>query len=136
MDATIAPTQAEALPAARPARARPHIGGGFGSKAFVWPQQLLAAASARIVGRPVKLQLRRADQYVSTGYQALMTQYLASGAEEDGHLTALRHHASHVVSLEEPYIEEATQVRAIYACPNIETHQDVEPITVGSPMIP
>lgn len=110
-----------------------HIGRGFGAKAFVWPHELLAAASARIVGRPVKRQLRPADQYVSTGYQPHMTQTVQLGAEADGRLTALRHHVSHVVSLTEPFIEAATEAKGVYACSNIETSQEVELITAGPP---
>ena len=37
----------------------PHTGGGFGAKGYIWPHEILAAAAARIAGRPVKLQLRR-----------------------------------------------------------------------------
>lgn len=110
-----------------------HVGGGFGAKAFVWPHELLAAASARIVGRPVKLQLRRADQYVSTGFQAHMTQSVTLGAEADGRLTALRHHVSHIVALAEPFIEAATDAKSVYASPNIQTSQEVELVTTGSP---
>lgn len=110
-----------------------HVGGGFGAKAFVWPHELLAAAAARVVRRPVRLVLRRADQYVSTGYQPLMHQDVELGADKEGRLTALRHHVSHVVALEEPFVEEATAVKALYACPAIQTRQVVERITAGSP---
>lgn len=110
-----------------------HVGGGFGAKAFVWPHEVLAAAAARVVGRPVKLALRRADQYVATGYQAHMTQTVELGADADGRLSALRHRASHVVALAEPFVDNVTETKALYACPNIETSQEVEPITAGSP---
>ena len=33
----------------------PHTGGGFGCKGYVWPHQILAAAAARVVSRPVRL---------------------------------------------------------------------------------
>lgn len=32
----------------------PHTGGGFGVKGWVWPHQILTAAAARVVGRPIK----------------------------------------------------------------------------------
>ena len=41
----------------------PHTGGGFGGKGYIWPHEILAAAAARVAGRPVKLHLRRADQF-------------------------------------------------------------------------
>lgn len=37
-----------------------HTGGGFGCKGFVWPHEILAAAAARVVGRPVKLHPKAA----------------------------------------------------------------------------
>src|SRR6185312_50772 len=39
-----------------------HTGGGFGAKGYIWPHEILAAAAARVAGRPVKLHLRRSDQ--------------------------------------------------------------------------
>lgn len=39
----------------------PHTGGGFGCKGFIWPHQILAAATARIAGRPVRIALSRAQ---------------------------------------------------------------------------
>ena len=48
----------------------PHTGGGFGCKGYVWPHEILAAAAARVAGRPVRLQLTRAQQYAQVGPQA------------------------------------------------------------------
>src|SRR5205823_2460015 len=38
----------------------PHTGGVLGAKGFVWPHEVLAAQAAKIMGRPVRLQLTRA----------------------------------------------------------------------------
>src|SRR4029078_2077168 len=46
-----------------------HTGGGFGAKGYIWPHEILAAAAARVAGRPVKLHLRRPDQFSNVGYQ-------------------------------------------------------------------
>src|SRR5205814_9542768 len=39
------------------------LGGGFGGKAYVWPHTLLAALAAKVLKRPVRLQLTRAQMY-------------------------------------------------------------------------
>ena len=42
------------------------VGGGFGSKAMIWPHVTLAAMAARHVGRPVRLALTRPQAFTST----------------------------------------------------------------------
>ena len=46
------------------------LGGGFGGKAYVWPHTLLAALAAKVLNRPVHLQLTRAQMYSMVGHQA------------------------------------------------------------------
>jgi len=98
----------------------PHTGGGFGSKGYPKWNTLLAAAAARIVGRPVKLVLTRAQMYTMTGYQPDMRQRVELGAEPDGRLTALRQQVVNVTSSTEDFVEFATFAgRAMYAVPAI-----------------
>ena len=58
------------------------LGGGFGGKAYVWPHTLLAALAARVVGRPVKLQLTRAQMYTMAGHQPATIQSVVLGARQ------------------------------------------------------
>ncbi len=58
----------------------PHTGGGFGAKGYVWPHQILTATAAKIVGRPVKIVLSRADMYANVGYQPRIVHTIALGA--------------------------------------------------------
>jgi xanthine dehydrogenase YagR molybdenum-binding subunit len=67
----------------------PHTGGGFGAKGFVWPHQILAAAAARIVGRPVRIALSRAQMYSLIAYQPQLVQTVALATGTDGRLTAI-----------------------------------------------
>ena len=46
------------------------LGGGFGGKSWSWPHTLLAALAAKVVNRPVRLQLSRAQMYSMVGHQA------------------------------------------------------------------
>src|SRR5579859_1973638 len=39
------------------------LGGGFGCKGYVWPHTLLAALAAKVLGRPIHVQLTRAQMY-------------------------------------------------------------------------
>ena len=112
----------------------PHTGGGFGSKGYVWPHQVLAAAAARIAGRPVKLVLSRSQMYSNVGYQARMTQTVALGADAGGRLTAIRHDVVNVTGISDDFVEFATAAsRAMYASPAIQTSQRVQRCNVNLP---
>ena len=58
-----------------------YLGGGFGGKSWSWPHTLLAALAAKVVNRPVRLQLTRADMYSMVGHQAATVQTIALGAD-------------------------------------------------------
>ena len=57
----------------------PFLGGGFGSKGFVTGPQILGIMAARLVGRPVKLVLRREQMYGPVGHRAPTRQTLRIG---------------------------------------------------------
>ena len=71
----------------------PFLGGGFGSKGFVSGPQMLGILAARLVGKPVKLVLRREQMYGPVGHRAPTRQTLRIGADGEGVLTAIDHHA-------------------------------------------
>jgi xanthine dehydrogenase YagR molybdenum-binding subunit len=48
----------------------PFLGGGFGSKGMISGPQVLGIMAARLVGRPVKLVLRREQMYGPVGHRA------------------------------------------------------------------
>jgi xanthine dehydrogenase YagR molybdenum-binding subunit len=83
------------------------LGGGFGGKAYVWPHTLLAALAAKAVGRPVRLQLTRAQMYSMTGHQPATIQTIALGADSSGRLTGIRHESISPTSVFDNYIEYA-----------------------------
>src|SRR5438477_6592985 len=76
----------------------PFLGGGFGSKGFISGPQILGILAARLVGRPVKLVLRREQMYGPLGHRAPTRQRLRIGVDGDGLLTAIDHHAKTVSS--------------------------------------
>ena len=110
------------------------IGGGFGCKGYVWPHQILTAAVARVLGRPVKLALTRAQTFTSHGYQPASVQQVTLAADADGRLTAIRHHSTTPTSRRDGYVEYAAiSSRASYAAPNIETRHRVVPVDRSTP---
>ena len=58
---------------------------------LVWPHTLLAALAAKVLNRPVRMQLTRAQMYSMVGHQAATVQTIALGADSDGKLTGIRH---------------------------------------------
>jgi len=68
----------------------PYVGGGFGGKAL-WQHQILAAAAARLAGRPVRIALSREGVYRIVGGRSPTEQRVALGADADGRLTAIIH---------------------------------------------
>jgi xanthine dehydrogenase YagR molybdenum-binding subunit len=68
----------------------PFVGGGFGGKCL-WQHQVLAAAAAKLAGRPVRLVLSREGVYRIVGGRAPTEQRVALGATPEGKLTALIH---------------------------------------------
>jgi xanthine dehydrogenase YagR molybdenum-binding subunit len=96
-----------------------YVGGGFGSKAMVWPHVTLAAMAARQVGRPVRLVLTRAQTYTGHGHREQQEQQLTLGAGEDGRLVALRHEKLSITSPFDDWAEPATGVSSqLYRCPH------------------
>jgi xanthine dehydrogenase YagR molybdenum-binding subunit len=97
----------------------PFVGGGFGGKCL-WQHQLLAAAAAKLVQRPVRLTLSREGVYRVVGGRTNTEQRVAIGADQNGRFQALiqtgvvamgRHN-----NMPEPFIASA---RSSYAVPNI-----------------
>jgi xanthine dehydrogenase YagR molybdenum-binding subunit len=83
------------------------LGGGFGGKAYVWPHTLMAAVAAKSLGRPLRIQLTRAQMYSMTGHQPATIQTIALGADKDGRLTGIRHDSITPTSMFDNYIEYA-----------------------------
>jgi xanthine dehydrogenase YagR molybdenum-binding subunit len=102
----------------------PFLGGGFGTKGVIWAHTLLTAAAARLVGRPVKVVLPRAQMYTSTGHRSEYHQRLRLGAARDGRLTAIEHTTIAQLSrTEEAVYNSSVATRTLYACPNVHTRQ-------------
>jgi len=68
----------------------PDVGGGFGAKNFVYPENVMVMLGAKLIGRPVKWIAQRAENFLAEihGRDHLTTASLALDA--DGNFTALK----------------------------------------------
>ncbi|EYB68390.1 hypothetical protein DEIPH_ctg025orf0281 [Deinococcus phoenicis] len=67
----------------------PFVGGGFGNKATTWPHLLVTVLAARVLGRPVKLVLTRAQMFAAVGYRAATRTSYRVGLDAGGQLAAV-----------------------------------------------
>ena len=112
----------------------PFLGGGFGSKGLISGPQLLGILAARLVGRPVKLVLRRDQMYGPVGHRSATRQTIRLGAATDGSLTAIDHHAKVTTSRFDEFFEPAANVsHTLYASPAIHTSHAAVRADIGTP---
>jgi xanthine dehydrogenase YagR molybdenum-binding subunit len=103
----------------------PFVGGGFGGKCM-WDHQILAAAAARLVKRPVRLCLTREQVYRLVGGRTCTEQRVALGAERDGTLKALIHTGVAAMTAHNNCPEQFTfPARHLYGAENIHVCQQV-----------
>ena len=113
------------------------LGGGFGGKSWSWPHTLLAALAAKVVNRPVRLQLSRAQMYSMVGHQAGTVQTIALGANSDGNLSGIRHDSINPTSVFDDYVEYAAMAsRHLWrASGGIATSHQVVHVNRNSPVV-
>ena len=68
----------------------PQVGGGFGTKIFLYPEYCLMAALAKKMGRPVKWAETRRENYIATTHGRDHVTDVEVGAKRDGTITALK----------------------------------------------
>jgi xanthine dehydrogenase YagR molybdenum-binding subunit len=113
----------------------PFLGGGFGAKGLIAGPQILGIMAARLVGKPVKLVMRREQLYGPIGHRAPTRQTIRLGAAQDGALTAIAHHLKTASSSFDDFFEPATGVsHTLYACPAISTTSEAVRLDTGTPI--
>src|ERR1700742_3977498 len=113
----------------------PFLGGGFGSKGLISGPQILGILAARLVGKPVKLVLRREQMYGPVGHRAPTRQRIRIGADGDGSLTAIDHRAKTVSSSFDDFFEPAADAsHTLYASPAIATSHEAVRVDTGTPL--
>src|ERR1700751_1584359 len=113
------------------------LGGGFGGKSWSWPHTLLAAVAAKVVARPVRLQLTRTQMYSMVGHQAATVQTIALGASGDGKLSGIRHDSINPTSVFDDYVEYAAMAsrHLWHASGGIATSHRIVHVNRNSPVV-
>src|SRR5215469_2720449 len=113
----------------------PFLGGGFGCKGLISGPQILGILAAKLVGRPVKLVLRRDQMYGPVGHRSATRQRLRMGATADGKLTAIDHHAKITTSTFDDFYEPAADAsHSLYASEVIATSHEAVRLDIGTPL--
>ena len=112
----------------------PFLGGGFGSKGMLNGPQVLGILAARLVGRPVKLVLRREQMYGPVGHRAPTRQTIRMGTDAAGGFTAIANHTRTATSSFDDFIEAAADsAHTLYATPALATRHDAVRLDTGTP---
>ncbi len=78
------------IPEAKLRVVAPDVGGGFGSKLEVYPEDAICLAVAQKLGKPIKWIEERSENYVATLHGREMFQQVELAATRDGDLKAVR----------------------------------------------
>ena len=68
----------------------PFVGGGFGGKAGLYPEQVVVAAAAKLMQRPVVWTATRSEDMLALSHSRGQIQYVELGCKRDGTFTGLR----------------------------------------------
>ncbi len=68
----------------------PDVGGGFGSKIFHYPEEVIVSWSSRKLGRPVKWTAERSESFLSDAHGRDHYTVAEMGIDKDGTILALR----------------------------------------------
>ncbi|HYJ63817.1 MAG TPA: xanthine dehydrogenase family protein molybdopterin-binding subunit [Parafilimonas sp.] len=113
----------------------PFIGGGFGSKGFMWANSLLAPMAAKLVNRPVKIALKRTEQMFScAGRRSLTIQKISIGADNSGKISSTNHTTTCETSFVDVFTERAgIATKILYDVPNMDIEQNIVKLNRGTP---
>ena len=111
-----------------------HVGGGFGSKGTIRAHSVIAAMAARLVDRPVRVVMTRAQMYHLTGYRTPTVQRVRLAADASGRIVALDHTAYMQTSTYLEFTEQtAVMSRTMYDAEHLRTDHRVVRLDVPTP---
>jgi xanthine dehydrogenase YagR molybdenum-binding subunit len=113
----------------------PFIGGGFGSKGFMWANSLLAPMAAKLVNRPVKVVLNRTGQmFTCAGRRSVTIQKISLGADDKGKISSSNHTTTCETSFVDDFVERAgVATKMLYDIPNMDIEQNLVRLNRGTP---
>jgi xanthine dehydrogenase YagR molybdenum-binding subunit len=112
----------------------PYIGGGFGSKAIAGAHGAVAAMAAKMLDRPVKLALTRAQNFTAYGGRAATSSAIELGADACGRLLAITHDGRNETAMTGVNPEGVGNIAAVmYATPHFRARHRVVPVNTVLP---
>jgi carbon-monoxide dehydrogenase large subunit len=109
----------------------PDVGGGFGSKIFIYPEEVVCLWAARRVGRPVKWTSDRSEAFLADAHGRDHVTHAEMAFDGDGRITALKVHTianlggyMSTFSSSVPTYLYGTLLSGQYAIPNIYCEVD------------
>ncbi|TWB88921.1 xanthine dehydrogenase YagR molybdenum-binding subunit [Bradyrhizobium macuxiense] len=113
----------------------PFLGGGFGSKGLISGPQVLGIMAAKLIGRPVKLVLRRSQMYGPVGHRPPTRQRIRIGTDDAGVIAVINHEARVTTSSFDDFYEPAADAsHTLYASPAIRTAHEAVRVDTGTPL--
>jgi carbon-monoxide dehydrogenase large subunit len=108
----------------------PDVGGGFGPKAAIYPEEYVVAALALKLRRPVKWTERRREHFVATNQQRGQSGIIEAAVDPDGLILGLRVRLEHDCGAYVPYgiVVPMTTLRLLsgpYAIPALDAAIEV-----------
>ncbi|MDO1581541.1 xanthine dehydrogenase family protein molybdopterin-binding subunit [Rhizobium oryzicola] len=109
------------------------VGGAFGSGLRPKHQVFLSVMAALDLKRSVKLELSRREMFYLT-WRPATVQTVSMAADDEGHLTAIMHHAVQATSLYEDYQEVVVNWSGLaYRCDNVKLTYELTELNVSTP---
>jgi len=107
----------------------PDVGGGFGPKVQVYPEEVLLAHLARTLGRPVRWIEDRREHLLGTAHSRDQVHLVDVAADEHGVITAIRDHFLIDCGAYNPFsitcaYNTAAHLRSLYKIPNYAIRGD------------
>lgn len=111
-----------------------YVGGAFGSSILSWPHVHAAVIASKKLNRPVKVTLNREQMFTMVGYRPQCWQKIGIGANKNGKLTGITHHAVSNTSTYEDFTEGISSVsQYLYDCANVNTTYKILPLDINTP---
>ncbi len=111
----------------------PFVGGGFGTKGSVWSHVALAAMSAKVVQKPVKISIGRDQMFGPVGARPNTLQKIKLAASSDGRLLVTRHDVLMYTSIFNDFVEgAANQTAFLYNSESLSISHRLVELNLGS----
>ncbi|MDA3922467.1 MAG: molybdopterin-dependent oxidoreductase [Salinisphaera sp.] len=112
----------------------PYIGSGFGSKLWIWPHAVCAAAASRELARPVQLVVPRHQMFTTACHRPQTRQNIRLATDADGRFVSISHDSINTTSFVNTYVENCRScTKSLYNCDKLRVTQSTIQVNQGTP---